>query len=437
MKLLLLLTALLITHSGATLWGQSDSPRKTYKTQRLIGSPPVIDGYINDSAWQQGVWGGGFVQYEPFENAEPAFETEFKILYDDNNLFIAFKAHDSAPDSIEKRLSRRDDGQGDLVAIQFDSYFDQRTGFTFAVTAAGVKVDYITLNDGESQDNVWDPVWEAKTSLTNFGWVAEVTIPFNQLRFGNQNDHIWGLQVARHTFRRNETSLWQPIPRAAGGWVSLIGEIHGISGIRPKKQFDAIPYFVAQYETFKQEPDNPFRTGDKHMLNAGLDAKIGLTNDLTLDLTFNPDFGQVEADPSQINLTAFETFFEEKRPFFIEGRNIMSYPLQSNGHDNNDNLFYSRRIGRQPQFYPDLNANQHIKQPINTTILGAAKLTGKTRRGLSVGIMQSVTADEYATIDTDGIRDRIHVEPATNYFAARVGQDFNRGNTTLGGMFTA
>jgi hypothetical protein len=420
------------------LQAQNGTEKKNYTTQRLVGAAPVIDGTIDDDAWKQGTWEGGFVQYEPYENADPSFDTRFKILYDDNNLYIAFKAYDPAPDSIVRRLSRRDDAQGDFMAIQFDSYFDQRTGFAFFVTAAGVKADCIYLNDGESQDYTWDPVWYVKTSITDFGWVAEMQIPLNQLRFGNQEEHVWGLQAGRQIFRKQELSFWQPMPRNASGWVRFIGEMHGITGIHPKKQVAVTPYMVAQMERFEKQDGNPFRTGRDQGLNAGLDAKIGLTNDLTLDLSVNPDFGQVEADPSVVNLTAVETFYDEKRPFFIEGRNIMNYRLQpGNGSEANENIFYSRRIGRRPQFYPDVNDNEYIKSPSNTSILGAAKLTGKTRNGLSIGIMESFTAREHAVVDSEGVNRRYEVEPSTNYFAARVAKDYDRGNTVVGGMFTA
>jgi len=412
--------------------------KKTYTTHRLTGAAPSIDGILDDTAWNLGAWEGGFSQHEPREGDAPSFNTEFKVLYDDNNLYVAFKAYDPHPDSIVRRLSRRDDRQGDFVAIQFDSYFDQRTGFTFFVTAAGVKTDCIYLNDGDAQDFTWDAIWYAKTSITEFGWIAEIQIPLSQLRFGRQENHVWGLQAARYIFRRQEVSLWQPISRNAGGWVRFIGELHGISGIRPKRQLDITPYVVEQVERFEAEKGNPFRTGRSQGLNAGMDAKIGITNDLTLDLSVNPDFGQVEADPSVVNLTAFETFFDEKRPFFIEGRNIMNYKLQPGGDSEAvENVFYSRRIGRRPQYSPELNDNEYMRFPSNTAILGAAKITGKTRNGISVGIMESFTAREKALIHSEGARKNVEVEPFTNYFAARLAKDYDRGNTVLGGIFTA
>lgn len=433
-----LLMCLLFGMLQLQLQAQNGTEKKNYTTQRLEGAAPVIDGILDDPAWEQGTWEGGFTQYEPYENAAPSFETDFKILYDDNNLYVAIRAYDPSPDSIVRRLSRRDDAQGDFVAIQFDSYFDQRTGFTFFVTAAGVKADCIYLNDGESQDYTWDPVWYVKTSITDFGWVAEMQIPLNQLRFGSQQEYVWGLQAGRHIFRKQELSFWQPMSRNASGWVRFIGEMHGIKGIHPKKQVAVTPYMVAQMERFEKQNGNPFRTGRDHGLNAGLDAKIGLTNDLTLDLSVNPDFGQVEADPSVVNLTAFETFYAERRPFFIEGRNIMNYKLQpGNGDEANENMFYSRRIGRRPQHFPSVGQNEYLKMPSNTAILGAAKLTGKTRNGLSIGIMESFTAREHAVIDSEGARHETEVEPFTNYFAARVAQDYDQGNTVIGGMFTA
>ncbi len=434
-KTLLLLSCLI---ASSLMFGQTAPDKKVYQTKRIQNIPPVIDGAIDDPAWATIEWEGDFTQYEPYQNVPPTFETRFKILFDDRNLYVAFHAYDPSPDSIVRRLSRRDDGQGDLVAIQFDSYYDLRTGFTFMVTAAGVKIDMIAVNDGQTEDATWDPVWAAKTSIVSDGWVAEMQIPFTQLRFADKANHIWGLQVARHLFRKKETSLWQFIPRNAPGWVHLIGEMHGLSNIAPKKQFDITPYGLAQAEKYEKIPANPFRTGASQMLNGGLDAKIGLTNNLTLDLSVNPDFGQVEADPSVVNLSAYETFFEEKRPFFIEGRNIMNFNLQpGDGDGAAENLFYSRRIGRRPQYNPGVGSGQFIKTPINTTIIGAAKLTGKTDRGVSIGIMESLTSREFAELDSDGLRSHKQVEPLTNYFAARVSKDFNKGNTIIGGMLTA
>lgn len=239
------------------------------------------------------------------------------------------------------------------------------------------------------------------------------------------------MQTTRRYFRAEERSVWQRVPQDAPGWVSEFGELHGLVDIEPQKQIEIQPFVVSQLETYPKEPGNPFRDGNDFKLNGGLDAKIGLTNDLTLDLTINPDFGQVEADPAVIALDGFQVFFEEKRPFFVENKNIFNFRFA----DGQDNLFYSRRIGRNPQGYP--NANGSVDIPDNTTILGAAKFSGKTQKGWSIGILETVTDKEYAKID-DGIsRTKALVEPMTNYFIGRLQKDFNKQNSYIGGMFTA
>ncbi|MCK4465527.1 MAG: hypothetical protein KAU83_07435, partial [Bacteroidales bacterium] len=223
----------------------------------------------------------------------------------------------------------------------------------------------------------------------------------------------------------------------APGWVHQFGELHGISGIKPKRQIEIAPYTVGNIERFEKEEGNPFATGKSSNLDIGVDGKIGITNNMILDFTVNPDFGQVEADPSQVNLTAYEIFFEEKRPFFIEGKNILSFPLMfGDGDLASENMFYSRRIGRRPQSYPNTQDGEYADIPINTSILGAAKFTGKTKNGLSIGILESITAKEKAEIDNEGIKRFETVEPLTNYSVSRVQKDFNKGNTILGGMFT-
>jgi hypothetical protein len=320
-----------------------------------------------------------------------------------------------------------------------DSYHDKRTSFAFIVSASGVKSDFIQSNDGENEDNTWDPIWWVKTIKNGEGWKAEMRIPLSQLRFEQSNQQIWGLQVLRSIFRKDELSAWQPMKRDASGFVSQFGTMTGISDIKPKNTFSVMPYMVARTEQFKKEPANPFKsTGKKHGIDAGLDAKIGLTNFLTLDLTVNPDFGQVEADPSEVNLSTYESFFEEQRPFFIEGKNILSYRLNwGDGDQSAEGLFYTRRIGRRPHYNPGLNSGEYSEIPDYTTILGAAKITGKTNNGLSIGILESLTSEEFAEIKGIGDGRTQMVEPLTNFFVSRIQKDFNEGNTYIGGMITA
>ncbi|MBN1186743.1 MAG: carbohydrate binding family 9 domain-containing protein [Bacteroidales bacterium] len=413
--------------------------QKSYETRQISSTPPHIDGILSENTWNDIEWEDNFTQVYPYEQKEPSQQTKFKILYDNDNLYVAIKALDSAPDSIEKRMSRRDEFSGDLVEIIFDSYHDKLTAFSFSVSAAGVKGDEAVTNNGNWDSN-WDPIWYVKTSIDNEGWVAEMRIPLTQLRFGKNDEYVWGLQVNRYIFRKDERSSWKFISPTASGYVHNFGELTGIKNIIPKKQKDLTPYAVAKYESYQRQSSNPFADGRDFSPSVGLDGKIGITNNLTLDFTLNPDFGQVEADPSEVNLTTFETYFSEKRAFFIEGKNILSHQvLMGDSELSQDNLFYSRRIGRRPTQYPDFepDSGEYAKIPDNTTILGAFKLTGKTPKGLSIGIMESLTQEENANIDDAGERREQIVEPLTNYFVARVEKDLNQSNTQLGGMITS
>ena len=433
-----LLSVILLVVAATILSGQTEYlPKKVYKAYR-VGQSPVIDGVFDDSIWMEGAWEGDFTQFEPYADRPPSQQTEFKVAFDDMNLYIAVRALDSAPDSITSRMSRRDNGDGDMVFVMFDSYHDLRTGFLFGVSSAGVRFDVINSNNGESEDPTWDPIWQARAKIQDWGWGAEMKIPFTQLRFNKNSKGVWGFEVARQVFRENELSLWHPIPRNAPGLVHALGELDGLQEIEPRKQLDLTPYGVASLKTYEAEEGNPYADGTDPKFNIGLDGKIGVTNNLTLDFTINPDFGQVEADPSEVNLTAFETYFEEKRPFFIEGKNITSFNVGlGDGDVGNDNLFYSRRIGRRPQGYPSLEDGEYTSIPISARILGAAKLTGKTEKGLSLGILEALTADTRATIDNAGTERKETVEPLTNYSLARVQKDFNKGNSIIGGAVTS
>jgi len=318
-KILLFLCIILLFLQFAN----ADSPvKKVYVTSNINPHPPVIDGKLDDPVWDKVTWAGDFIQREPYEGKEPSQATAFKILYDERNIYVAVKAYDNEPEKIERRMSRRDDLEGDWIEVQLDSYFDHRTAFGFMVNAAGVKGDVVISNDGDDWDDTWDPIWYVKTDTDEQGWSAEMRIPLSQLRFGKKLNQIWGLQVIRRLHRKQETSNWQLIPQKASGWVCMFGELQGIKGIKAQRQVELTPYTVGKTQRFEREEGNPFATGSLSNLYGGLDGKVGLTSDLTMDFTINPDFGQVEADPSVVNLTAFETYYSEKRPFFIEGRNI-------------------------------------------------------------------------------------------------------------------
>ena len=429
---------------GWTLFAQSEKKdttqieKKKYFAQKL-SIPIRLDGILDDKAWDAVAWGGDFLQYQPNEGKAPAQPTNFKILYDDKFLYVAYHCHDSAPDSVVKRMSRRDQFPGDFVEINIDSYHDLRTAFSFTVSVSGVRGDEFISNNGNNWDDSWNPIWFAKTHADSKGWTAEIKIPFSQLRFGKEPDKIWGIQVNRRIFRKEERSTWQRIPQSSGVWVSGFGELHGLGGVKPQKQVEIAPYTVVKTEGYKPEIGNPFATGRDNKITFGVDGKVAVTSDLILDFTVNPDFGQVEADPSQVRIDGFQNFFEERRPFFIESRNIFDFQLTGSeaGDDyDSDLLFYSRRIGGSPHGYPNLKEGEFAQVPQNTSILGAAKFSGKTKNGWSVGLLESVTQQVSATIDDNGSRRAEVIEPLSNYFVSRLQKDFKGGQIVIGGIFT-
>jgi len=423
--------------SGFCLINSIHAQNKIYQTHRLTHTPPVIDGKYSEAAWDAVDWSGDFIQRDPNDGAKPSQNTKFKILFDDNNLYILIRALDSVPGEIVSRLSRRDNYDGDWLAVSIDSYADKQTAFTFGVTTAGVQFDFMFANDN-LKDASWDAVFYTATNSDALGWTAEMRIPLSQLRFAKMDEHTWGLNVFRYIYRKQELSFWQPIPITAPGLVSLYGQLHGLDGIKPRRDIELLPYTYAKATFDQKQEGNPFKTGRKYKGTVGIDGKIAVTNDLTLNFTINPDFGQVEADPSVVNLTAFETFYPEKRPFFVEGKNIFNFKLTGADSDNNMNmLFYSRRIGRAPQYTIIPDSGIYVSAPEKTTILGSFKLSGKTRKGLSIGIIESITRNEKATIDSAGVHHQESVEPLTNYLIARISQDFDKGTTTIGGIFTA
>ena len=431
------LVLLFLLTAGLSFGQTADSlkiPKRIYTTKKLV-KKPLIDGYIKaDEGWDVVEWSSDFTEKDPDEGTPPAYQTKFKVIYDTKYLYIAIRAYDAEPEKIESRLSRRDGFAGDRVNVIIDSYHDKRTAFVFTTTAAGVKGEEFASQNGNNWDDSWNPIWYTNAKVDDKGWTAEMKIPFSQLRFGKAKEQVWGFNINRTIFRLQERSLWQRIPNDQAGFISEAGELHGLKNLVSQKQLEIQPFTVLQYDNYPAETGNPFRDGSDFTLNAGLDAKIGITNDLTLDLTVNPDFGQVEADPGAIALDGFQIFFREQRPFFVENSNIFDYEF-ANG---SDNLFYSRRIGRNPHRNANLSAGEFADEPQNSRILGAAKFSGKTRNGWSIGVLESVTGNEFAEIRTanGGTREEI-VEPLTNYFVTRIQKDFNERNSFIGGIFTA
>ncbi len=422
--------------------GPGDPPadKRKYFTQALNGGSIDLDGIPDEAAWDAVPWESGFTQRNPKEGMPPSQQTSFKIIYDQKFLYIAYRCHDAAPDSIIQRMSRRDEFPGDWVEINIDSYHDLRTAFSFTLSVSGVRNDEFVSNNGDFWDTSWNPIWFAKTSVDSLGWTGEVKIPFSQLRYGDEEEKVWGIQVMRRIFRHEERSTWQVIPQNAGVWVSAFGELHGLKNVPPQRQVEIQPYVLAQAETYQEEKGNPFADGFDTRLTGGVDGKVAVTSDLILDFTINPDFGQVEADPSAVRIDGFQNFFEERRPFFIESRNIFDYQLTGSaagGDYDSDLLFYSRRIGGSPHGYPDLADAEYAKVPQNASILGAAKFSGKTQKGWSIGILESITQREKAEIDNNGERRKELVEPLTSYFVGRLQKDIDQGNTVIGGIFTS
>ena len=428
---LLLISGLNAKENSKDSISNENKPLRIYNTSRLTTAKPTIDGVLNDPCWQTGEWASDFTQLLPKEGAKPSQKTCVKILYDDKNLYVAIRAFDTEPSKISRKAGRKDEFIGDIAGVNFDSYHDHRTGFEFSVTAAGQKIDLILTNPSAWDVN-WNAVWYVKTGLEDSAWVAEYEIPLSQLRYSRDKEQVWGLHVWRWIDRLSEESDWEVQSMTGPGVLYQFGEIHGIKDLPKSRRIEIMPYASGKLKTFPKEPLNPFANkGRSAMGNVGLDAKIGLTSNFTADLTINPDFGQVESDPSVMNLTAFETFYEEKRPFFLEGENIFKFEL------GDASLFYSRRIGHAPTYRPDLANNEYLRYPDNTSILSAVKISGKSSKGLAVGVLQSLTANENARLSSGGIQRNVRVEPLTSYTVGRVQQDFNEGTTVLGGIFTS
>jgi hypothetical protein len=396
--------------------------RRTYYATRIT-TKPRIDGKLDEECWSLGVWDGDFVQQQPNQAKAPSQQTEIKILYDDDNLYFAGKCYDNEPGKIRAILGRRDVLAGDIIGVALDSYHDKLTAYEFNVTAAGQKIDLSHLGSYKWDFN-WNAVWDGKSSVGDSLWTVEMRIPFSQIRFTKQENQVWGMHIWRWIDRFKEESEWKLIPVDAPAMVYLFGELRGIEGIRHKKNFEIMPYASAKFVP-QSNPEKSLHGG------IGIDGKIGITSNFTVDYTLNPDFGQVEADPSVLNLTSFETFYEEKRPFFLEGNAILDFKM------GDDLLFYSRRIGQAPSYYPNVEPGQTVAMPENTTILSALKLTGKTTRGLSVGVVQSFTARENSTIYTGNSEEKVAVEPFTSFMVGRLKQELNKGNTVIGGMITS
>jgi hypothetical protein len=387
-------------------------------------TPPVIDGSDADPVWHEAPPITAFRQWQPTEGGPARFPTTAKIAYDAANLFVFVRAFDPHPDSIIRLLERRDSfTPSDMIWLFIDSYHDRRTGFEFGVNAAGVKMDQAIYDDGR-EDGAWDAVWDVATTIDSLGWTAEFRIPLSQLHYSTDRDQTFGLMIDRDIHRFNERFSWPLLRQSRSGLVSQFGALHGLSDLETPRRLEAMPYVLTK--NANEIKGDRFRAQSNAQI--GGDFKYRVASNLTLDATINPDFGQVEADPAQLNLSAYESFFDERRPFFVAGRGLFRFDVNcSNVNCSSEGLYYSRRIGRVPELagtYGDT-----VPQP-PSTILGAAKLLGRFPGGLTLGVLNATTQRVASPGDTT-------FEPTTNFAVARLKQDLRNGNSSIGGIVTA
>jgi hypothetical protein len=394
----------------------------------IAGSSVRLDGRLDEEVWLTAPVVRDFVQREPKEGAPPADPMEVRFAYDDEALYVG--AHLSArAGTLQAPLSRRDDAQqAEHVVVTLDSFHDRRTAYAFGVTAAGTRLDWYHARDSPEVDDTWDPVWQAHTTVDDTGWSAEMRIPLSQLRYSAGALQVWGLNIERWRPAIHEHSMWALVTKKEAGWVSHFGELTGLDGLRSSRRTELLPYssVSTRFEGGDRGAD-PFARQGRPSGRLGGDLKAGVGSNLTAEGSVNPDFGQVEADPAEVNLTAFETSFAEKRPFFIEGASLLG--------GNGPTYYYSRRIGGPPR---GSATGDYVDVPRATSILGATKLTGRLPSGLSVGALGAVTSRARAqTFDTvTGRRDHTRVEPGAAYGVARVQQEFGAHGSTAGLIFT-
>jgi hypothetical protein len=411
-----------------------------------------INGVRDEAAWTRAEPITAFTQLDPFEGAPTSEPIDVRIIYDDDALYIGAILGDSQP--VSTRLARRDAGlpDSDFFTVQLDSYHDHQTAYRFSTNPSGVKRDGVVttqtggggFGDGGGNSS-WDPVWDVATRVTDEGWVVEMRIPFSQLRFGRESEQTWGIQITREINRNQEEAVFSFTPKLERGGVARFGHLTGVNGVESGRKLELLPYVGMSAEYIQQDPStqvsfsNPFRSGSDYFGRVGLDLKYAVGSNLTMNATVNPDFGQVEVDPAVINLTAFETRFQERRPFFVEGADIFQFARGGNccATGNPPQVLYSRRIGRSPQGTVSSDA-VFSDVPTSTTILGATKITGRIGEGWSVGVLEALTGRETAPyIDDLAVRGESVVEPMSNYFVGRLRRDYRSGQTQVGLMATA
>ena len=417
------------------------SSKKNMRVEAVrIDDPVTIDGKLSEDFWKTVPEVSGFTQLDPKEGTEPSEKTVVHVAYDDNNVYVAARMFDSYPDSIQANLSRRDeDSNSDQFTVFLDPYNDKRTGYYFGITAAGTIKDGVLYND-DWNDNSWDGVWEGKVTRDSKGWIAEMKIPFSQLRFKSMNVQTWGVDFKRDIARRHETDYLVYIPKKESGFVSHFLDLKGIQNINPSTKLEIVPYVTSKASYTSHSVGDPFNSGSLYNAGFGADLKYNLGSNLTLNAAINPDFGQVEIDPAVINLSDAETYFSEKRPFFVEGSSIFNFGYGGSNSNwgfnwGSPEFFYSRRIGANP--HGNTPTADFVDYPSGTHILGAAKITGKIGSSFNVGAIQSVTQREFADYSLSGKTYQAEVEPLTYYGILRGQNEFNSGRQGLGFISTA
>jgi hypothetical protein len=408
-------------------------------TATRITQPPVIDGSLADPVWNTGVPVSQFVQKNPVDNAAPSQRSSVVVLYDDDALYIGARLYDTAPDSIIGRLVRRDEGtESDAFAVYLDSYHDHRTAYHFGLNPAGTRYDAYYYNDTWSDDS-WEAVWQGEARKDSLGWTAEFRIPFSQLRFHREDVQTWGVQFARIIGRCAEDDYTTSIPKNESLFVSRFGHLSGIGKIPSPHYVELLPYVRGKSRYLEPAAGDPFNKRAEYTPAVGGDAKIGLGPDLILNATVNPDFGQVEVDPAVVNLSDVETYFDERRPFFLEGSKTFSFGEGGasdfwNFNWQSPQQFYSRRIGRAVQKV--LPGYDFAKLPDGARILGAAKLTGSVGDNWTIGSLHAGTMREYGDLQVNGIRSHPEVEPASYYMVSRALKEAGDGMRAMGGIAT-
>jgi hypothetical protein len=427
-----------IAFASGALYSSGTPQRKTLQAVRAPG-PVRIDGRLDEDVWQS-PGQEGFTQTDPADGAPATEETRVWVAYDRDNLYVAARCFDSNPKAVIGLLGRRDDlVDSDWFYFGIDPYLDRRSGYFFAVNPAGSIADG-TLSNDETKDMTWDGIWESAALVDERGWSVEIRVPFDQLRFKKRAVYLWGVNFQRDIKRKNEIDYFSWKPKEESGFVSRFADLEGVREIDPGRRLEFLPYASGKAGLSPKEPGNPFRTGHEWGGNAGFDFKAGLKSNLTLDATVNPDFGQVEVDPAIINISDQETYYVEKRPFFIEGSSIFDFgtggPNVNKAYGWTDpGFFYTRRIGRSPQ--GSAGGAGFADTPEWTTILGAAKVTGKIGEGFNIGAVTALTQREDAEIDQAGERSRVEVEPLTSYGVVRGLKEFSQGQQGLGFIATS